>query len=326
MRSLKGVHTVRSAKDHTSLRTSLESAKSVVVIGGGFLGLETATAIRRAYPQKKVTVVDVEENAMEKAFGADISRQLLDLQRKNGVSLITGVKIASINEADGHAKSVTLSIASEFKAPRDVEVDADLVVVATGAALNTDYVPYQLLNQDKSVRVDAFLQTDDPNIYAAGDIASYHSYLTQAPQRVEHWAVAQDQGRIAAENMLGLGQVFGIVPFFWTNQFANASFAGYSQGTDWSFTETESEDEPSKTARITYFYKGQKCVGVATINKPGAVLRLRVALSRGLMPSRLELTSGKVRYANIAATVEATNGGKWGPQGQRQGCCQGRKK
>lgn len=323
--NLKGVGTIRNAQDHTAFRGVLEKANSVVIIGAGFLGLETATAIRRAYPSKTVTVVDVEEKPLESVLGAAIARQLLDLQRKNGVKVITGQLVSAINELEGHVKSVTINIKSEFKAVKQEEIPAELVLVATGAAVNTDFVPHQLLNQDKSVRTDAFLQTDDPHIYAAGDIASFHSFLTQGPQRIEHWAVAQDQGRVAAENMLGLGQVFNTVPFFWTNQFGNAQFAGYSAGADWTYTETESEDEPAKTARITYFYKGQKCIGAAVINKPGAVLKLRLALLRGLMPSREELTKGKVRLQQIAASVEASHGGKWGPGRARGGCCAGKK-
>ena len=310
--------TVRNAKDHGAMRAAVEKATKVVIIGSSFLGLETATAIRRAYPNKSVTVIDIEEKPLESAFGAPIARQLLDLQRKNGVNLITGHGVSSINEVDGHVKSVTVTMKSEFRAPQLVEHEAQAVIVATGAMVNTEFVPYQLLNQDKSVRVDAFLQTDDPHIFAAGDIASYHSYLAQGPLRIEHWAVAQDQGRVAAENMLGLGQLFNTVPFFWTNQFANAQFAGSSAGSDWSFTETDSEDEPAKTARVTYFFKGAKCTGVAVINKPGAVLRLRLALMRDTK-----------RYAQIAATVDASHGGKWGPGrrrcGQAGGCCQAKK-
>lgn len=322
--NLRGVGTIRNAQDHTAFRGVLEKANNVVIIGAGFLGLETATAIRRAHPNKTITIVDVEEKPMENVFGPAIAQQLLALQRKNGIRLVTGQFISSINEQEGHVKSVTVDMKTEYKAMKQEEIPAELVLVATGAAVNTDFVPYQLLNQDKSVKVDAYLRTDDPHIYAAGDIASYHSYLTQSAQRVEHWALAQDQGRVAAENMLGLGQVFNVVPFFWTNQFGNVQFAGYTAGADWSFTETESEDEPSKTGRITYFYKGQKCIGVAVINKPGAVLRLRLALMRNLMPSREELVQGTVRSKQIAEMVEATHGGKWGP-GRAQGrCCGGR--
>ena len=323
--NLKGVGTIRNAQDHTAFRGVLEKAENVVIIGAGFLGLETATSIRRAYPTKTITVVDVEEKPLESVLGAPIARQLMDLQQKNGVKVITGQLVTAINEHEGHVKSVTINFKSEFKAVRQEEVPAELVLVATGAAVNTDFVPYQLLNQDKSVRTDAFLQTDDPHIYAAGDIASFHSYLSQGPQRLEHWAVAQDQGRVAAENMLGLGQVFGVVPFFWTNQFGNAQFAGYSAGADWTHTETDSEDEVAKTARITYFYKRQKCIGVAVVNKPGAVLKLRLALLRGLMPSKEELANGRVKFQQIAASVEASHGGKWGPGRRRGGCCGGKK-
>ena len=107
--------------------------------------------------------------------------------------------------------------------------------------------------------------------------------------------------------MIGKGGNYLDVPFFWSNQFINVAFAGFSTGHDWTYTETKGEDVPSKAARITYFFKGERCIGVAAVNWPGAVLRLKIALQRGLMPSRRELTSKTVGFQVIADRVKNSN-------------------
>jgi NADPH-dependent 2,4-dienoyl-CoA reductase/sulfur reductase-like enzyme len=164
------------------------------------------------------------------------------------------------------------------------------------------------MNIDGSIRVNSHFQTEDSSIFAAGDIAQFPSLLSESRERVEHWAVAQQQGRFAAMNMLEKGTNYLDVPFFWTNQFLNVQFAGYANGHNWTFTETKKVNETEeKLPRITYFFKDERCIGVAATNWPGAVLRLKIALQRGLMPTRKELTSGQVTFDKILEKVKNSN-------------------
>jgi len=97
-------------------------------------------------------------------------------------------------------------------------IPADAVLISTGAELKTsELIPSHLLNTDGSVSVDSFMRTSNADIYAAGDIASFPNSITLSSHRVEHWTVAQEQGMIAAMNMLGKGAPYDKVPFFWTN-------------------------------------------------------------------------------------------------------------
>jgi len=107
--------------------------------------------------------------------------------------------------------------------------------------------------------------------------------------------------------MAGKATLYTQPPFFWTNQFINASFTGYSGGADWTYTETKADEGPLKTARITYFFKNGRCIGAAQTNWFGAIIKLRLALERGLMPSREELENKTANYETIAARVKQSN-------------------
>mmetsp|Transcript_2065 Transcript_2065/g.4735 ORF Transcript_2065/g.4735 Transcript_2065/m.4735 type:complete len:622 (-) Transcript_2065:1688-3553(-) len=303
VKNIKNVNTIRSAADYEKVTKSVGSAQSVVIVGASFLGLEAATAIKRAYPDKHVTVVDGINAPLSNIFGSEIAKQLVDLQSQNGVKVIPGISVSSINESEGLFKGITITHHNEFKGPLNEDIEGQALILATGAEFHTEYLPPAILNADGSVRVNTHLRTDNADIYAAGDIASYFNLLTESQVRVEHWAFAQNQGIAAAQNMLGRGTNFVEVPFFWTNQFGNAQFAGFSQGADFIWTESTEEKGAKDTGRITYFYKGDRPIGVATINSPGAVIRLKIALQKGLMPSKEELGSGRVKYADIAARV-----------------------
>ena len=128
--------------------------------------------------------------------------------------MITGTAAKSINGEGSSASSVTIETEGA-----EENIPAGAVMISTGAAMNTEgLVPASLLNPDGTVPVDEFLRsTSNADIYAAGDIASFPSMLTNASNRVEHWNIAQEHGMTAAENMLGLGKPYDKAPFFWTN-------------------------------------------------------------------------------------------------------------
>ncbi|CAG9334811.1 unnamed protein product [Blepharisma stoltei] len=321
--NFEGIFTLRSAADHSKFKAALSGAKNVVIIGSSFLGLEAAASIKRGNPEVTVTVMDLESSPLERIFGKEIAQQIIQSHSLNGINFILGKSARAIKTVGGKVSSVSYmhQEAAEMK-PKEIEIPTDLLLLATGGAVQTDFVPASLLNSDGSVRVNHHLQTIDPNIYAAGDIASFYSMLSEGQERVEHWQVAQDQGRVAASNMLGKGTFYRSVPFFWTNQFLNVQFVGFSTGYDFTYTETKEEGSPLKTGRITYFYKNGRCIGAAAVNWMGAIIKLRIALDRGLMPAKEELVAKTASYETIAQRVKESS-----PCGcaQGKGCCKGKK-
>lgn len=125
---------------------------------------------------------------------------------------------------------------------------------------------------------------------------------------------------IAAMNMLGQGKPFNKAPFFWTNQFVNAQFVGYGFGSDFNFTETRPGVGDAPTGIITYFFKGDSCIGASLCNIMGGAIRYKLALERGLMPTRHELESGSINYEEIGARVASSN-----PCSKGSGCCRGKR-
>ena len=308
VKNFSNVFTVRSVADHDRLKGEVAKAQDVVIVGSGFIGLEAAKAIKSAWPEKNVTVIENQERPMANILGAELADQLVTSQKLNGINFLIGQQITSLEGSNGRVEKVVIPTRKAFAMPLSTsDIKADLVILATGSQLNTVYIPTELINPDGSVKVNSHLQSEDPNIWAAGDIAQFPSLLSESRERVEHWAVAEQQGRLAALNMLEKGNNYLDVPFFWSNQYLNIQFAGFSSGHNWTHTETKGEVGAEKTARITYFFKDQRCIGVAAVNWPGAILRLKIALQRGLMPSRRELTEKKANFETILEKVKHSN-------------------
>lgn len=220
--------------------------------------------------------------------------------------ILTNTKTTAINQTNGRVDSVTVSVGG-----KEERLKADVVLLATGAKARTEAFPREMLLEDGSVRVNQFMQTSDPDIYAGGDIATFYNPYLEHANRIEHWAVAQDMGRLAALNMIGRGHTYNYVPFFWTNQFGNVTFLGSSSPSDSSFTEKNEESDPAKATKATYFFLGPRVIGLALIGRFVAP-RMRFAFERGLLPSKAQIVSGAVKLDDILARVEATRGGACG--------------
>jgi apoptosis-inducing factor 3 len=308
LKNFDNFFTLRSADDHTAIKKKIEEANEIVILGVGFIGLEVASAIITTWPAKKVTLISRDEEPMSNVLGKEIANQLLNALKAKGVRIFKGSKNHKIESKLGDLVNVSLPNRHTHAGKIvDQEIKTDLILVASGASPRTSYVPQNLVNPDGSIRVNSHLQTEDSSIYAAGDIAEFPSLLTEDRQRVEHWAVAQQQGRLAALNMLEKGQHYVDVPFFWSRQLASIGFAGFSKGHDWSYTETKLTENVNQTSRITYFYKGERCIGIAAVNWHGAVQRLKIALHRGLMPTKNELLNKTAHYETIAEKVKNSN-------------------
>lgn len=307
---LKKVCTIRSAADYDKATKYAYKADSLVIVGASLLGLETATAFKRAYPGKTVTVVDRSAAPLVPIFGKEIAEQLLDVNAQNGIRILRGVTVKAVGSYEGSFTGLTIEIPDEFRGPRTEVISGQALILATGAEVHAEFLHPSLLDAHGAVKVTSHLQTDCPDVYAAGDIASYFSLLVEAHVRVEHWSAAQNMGISAACNMLDGGDHFMATPFYWTNQFGNAQAVGFPSHADWRWTETKGGPSASDTAHITYFYKGNRPVGVATINSPGTILRLKVALEKDLMPTKEELEKGGVTFAEISARVSAASKGR----------------
>jgi NADPH-dependent 2,4-dienoyl-CoA reductase/sulfur reductase-like enzyme len=215
---LDGVHYLRTAADSEALATALAPIPGeetrVVIAGGGWIGLEVAAAAREK--GCAVTVLEPEPTPLHRQLGPELGQRFADLHRAHGVEFRLG---DSARELRGHEGRVTTVLTSE-----GAELPADVVVVAIGAAPNVALAEAAGLEvaapqAGGGVLVDAALRTSDPDIFAAGDVASVAHPLLGRRIRVEHWANALHGGPAAARSMLGQPVSYDRVPYFFSDQY-----------------------------------------------------------------------------------------------------------
>jgi 3-phenylpropionate/trans-cinnamate dioxygenase ferredoxin reductase subunit len=193
----------RRRADSDTIRSRF-SAGRIVIVGGGWIGLEVAATARQAGTE--VTVLEAGEQPLLAALGPEMGQVFADLHRDHGVDLRTGVSVDELR-ADG------------VRLADGTAVDADTVLIAIGARPNTELAEAAGLAVDNGVLVDASLRTSDPDIFAVGDIANAeHPFLKQRV-RVEHWANALNQPATAVTGMLDRSAEYDRLPYFYTDQY-----------------------------------------------------------------------------------------------------------
>ncbi|CAB3755473.1 apoptosis inducing factor family protein [Paraburkholderia solisilvae] len=205
--------------DAARLADLASQAKHVVVLGGGFIGLEVAASLRKR--KLRVTVVLTGSVPFEKQFGAELGRLFMKLHEENGTEFRTNAQIEGVEAGEPLRARL---------AGGDV-LDCDFVVAGTGITPATHFVTGVAHNDDGGLNVDASMRVTD-GLYAAGDVAAF-PYGDGRRVRIEHWRVAQQHARAAARAMAGAGDAPPLVPFFWTAHFdRNFNYLGHPQSWD----------------------------------------------------------------------------------------------
>ena len=208
-------------------------------------------------------------------LGADIAGWFARLHRGHGVDLRTGVGVAGF-EGSGRVTGVRLD---------DGEVvPADVVLVGVGAIPNTDLAAAAGLRVDNGVRVDEHLRTDDPHVYAVGDIANAHNTALGHPLRVEHWDNARRQGRLAAVVLLGRDDVYDWQPYFYSDQYDVAMEYLGRGGRDDELVVRGSLDDDHFSA---YWLAGDTVTAAMQVNEPRLAGPLRKIVGQVVDRGRL---------------------------------------
>lgn len=206
---LGGVFTLRTVGDAEALRAAIGRGGSVVVVGGGWIGLETAAAAR-GY-DAGVTLLEPQPTPLHAVLGPELGEVFALLHRDHGVDLRVNTGVRAIRGAAGRAVGVVTDAGDELA--------ADTVIVGVGIRPNVELAEQAGLTVDNGILVDAQLQTSDPDVFAAGDVANAHHPLLDRHIRLEHWANALHGGPAAARSMLGTDQGYDRVPYFFSDQY-----------------------------------------------------------------------------------------------------------
>ncbi|MCW2855176.1 MAG: FAD-dependent pyridine nucleotide-disulfide oxidoreductase [Marmoricola sp.] len=202
---------LRTLQDSRALRARLRPGARILVVGAGWIGLEVAAAARMA--GAKVTVVEHADLPLLGVLGPEVATVFADLHRSHGVDLRLGVNITSFTTSEQGRRT------SVVRLDDCSEVVADLVVVGIGVSPNDELARAAGLRVENGILVDERLETSDPHVFAAGDVANQRHPVLERRIRVEHWDTAIEQGKAAARSMLGDSEPYTRLPYFFTDQY-----------------------------------------------------------------------------------------------------------
>ncbi|TFF25582.1 pyridine nucleotide-disulfide oxidoreductase [Jiella endophytica] len=292
-RDLSGVHQLRTAEDAEQLRADLGTVRRVVIIGGGFIGLEVAAALRAI--DKEVTVLEAADRLMGRTVSREVSRFFLDEHRRMGTEIRLRTAAASIR---GHGRVGAVAL------PDGSEIAADLVLIAAGVLPNDRLARDAGLATDNGILVDHHMTTDDPRIFAIGDCAAFHSPFSERIVRLESVQNAVDQAKLVAQRIIA-GEAGGeiapyrAVPWFWSDQGPfKLQIVGLTAGAD--HVEMASLGEAGRL--VAYCFRGDRLLGIETVNRPGEHMLGRRILAEDLVIARSEVSAeGFDLKAHVAA-------------------------
>lgn len=233
------------------LQERLPSIQEVIIVGGGFIGLEAAATLRTL--GRSVTVIEVQSRLLARSATVPLSNYLQDLHRRNGVGLWLGEDIRLIG-----AKSVTLSDGTALH--------ADAVIAGIGSLPNDELARRSGLACDKGILVDELGRTSDPDIVAAGDCTRHpNNFAPVSPFRLESVQHALDQAVTAADSLLGEANPYRSLPTFWSDQYdVRIAMAGISYGAD----ELAERGDSSQDSFSVFAWRKGRLISVESVNRP----------------------------------------------------------
>lgn len=263
-----GVFSLRTIDDTLRLRPALDAARRIVIVGGGYIGLEAAAVFRAE--GREVVVLEAEDRVLKRVTGVAISDFFQRYHAGRGVALKLGARAAAI-EGDKRVTGVALSDGTHLP--------ADLVLNATGARPNHDLAKAAGIACNDGILVDAHARTDDPHVFAAGDCTRFHSQRYGRMLRLESVQNAIDQAKAAASAILGQPQHYDPVPWFWSDQYEiKLQIAGLADRHD----AAQVVGDPAGAKFSVEYRSGGKLVAVDAVNDGRAHMMARKRIAEEL--------------------------------------------
>ncbi|ALI55539.1 NAD(P)/FAD-dependent oxidoreductase [Celeribacter marinus] len=269
---LEGVYTMRTLADADAIRPQFKSGASVLIVGGGYIGLEAAAVA--AKKGLNVTLVEMADRILQRVASPQTSDYFRALHTAHGVKLREGVGLQTLT-GEGHVSGAILTDGTVL--------NVDFVIVGVGIAPDTRLAATAGLSIDNGIVTDLCARTSDPSIFAAGDCASFPHDGKHI--RIESVGNAIDQGEIAAQNMLGLNVSYTPKPWFWSDQYdVKLQIAGLSTGHDQVVV------RENDGAQSHWYYRNGQLIAVDAMNDP-----------RGYMIAKRLIESGKTADPDMVA-------------------------
>ncbi len=266
---LDGVYYLRDTQDVLAIKKKAETAQSAIIIGGGYIGLETAASLRKQ--GLSVTVLEAMPRILKRVTAPQLSAFYKRVHTEEGVSILENVVAAEIQSEPGRLRVVTSC---------DRDLTADMVIIGIGVIPNVELAEAAGLKLGTGIEVNEFCQTSDPDIYAAGDVTWHYNPIYDAHVRLESVPNATEQGKTVASHINGNPKPYNSLPWFWSDQFdLKLQIAGLSTGYDDVIIRGDSDSGRSFAA---YYFKDGKFIAVDAVNAPRDFMFGKMSLTKGV--------------------------------------------
>lgn len=265
--NLAGVHTIRTITDIDRLKVEIAPGARIVIVGGGYIGLETAAVLRGMdFP---VTIVEAQGRLLARVTSPPVSQFFLKLHRSRGVDVRLSTQVEALS-GDGRVSGVLLSDGSTLP--------ADIVIFGIGITPNVEPLATAGLACPNGVTVDEFCQTSDPHILAIGDCANHPNAFSGTTIRLESVQNAIDQGKVAADSLLERPKPYAALPWFWSDQYdIKLQSAGLTLG-----QHTVAVRGEISTAPFSVLYlRGSRLVAIDCLNSPKDFMQGKSLIATG---------------------------------------------
>lgn len=286
---LDGVHYLRAIPETEAIRADmqagLQTGGRVLVIGGGWIGLEIASAARKM--GLEVTVVEAADRLCGRALTPDLCDTMRELHEANGVDIRLSMGVDRL-EGDGRLARAVLSDGTTL--------DVSVAVIGIGVIPNAELAAEAGLDVDNGIVVDELCRTSDPDIFSAGDVTNHPNKLLGRRIRLESWENAQNQGIAAAKSMLDKGEAYTEIPWFWSDQHGvNIQLVGLPM--DWDETVTRGDRNSGQF--VVFFLKDGKIDGAAGIDQGRDVRIAKRMMQAGKQVSAADLADESIKLQKL---------------------------
>ena len=289
---LAGVHYLRNVDDAAAIREGLKPGARVIVVGGGYIGLEIAATARAM--GCGVVVLEMADRVMNRVVASNVSEYFEHEHRAQGVKIMCNTRVVRF-AGGGRVETVVCADGSMHP--------ADLLVVGVGAIANAQLAADAGLNCDNGIVVDENCRTSDPAIFAAGDCTNYFSPRYQSRVRLESVDNAFEQSKVAALNILERRTAYERVPWFWSDQYDNKLLiAGLSQGYDQQLT----RGDPATRSFSVCYLKGGELLAVESINHSKDYMAARALIPKRFRPDLDKLANPQFALKDAGAESAPT--------------------
>lgn len=266
---LAGIHYLRNIEDVQGIQKDIQPGKRAVIIGGGYIGLEAASALNKL--GLAVTVLEMSSRVLQRVTAPQLSAFYTRIHTEEGVNIVTNV---SLSEIRGKRR------AEEVIGDNGEVYPADIVIIGVGVIPNVELAQEAGIAVDNGIIVDQSCMTQDPNIYAAGDCTRHYNKIYDRDLRLESVPNAGEQAKVAASAICGGDKIYNTMPWFWSDQYdMKLQIAGLSEGYDEVLLRGDSNHGRSFAA---FYFKDGRLIAADCVNRPQEFMLAKKVISQGL--------------------------------------------